>query len=289
MLIIACPCALGLATPPSVMVGTGKGARAGILIRSAEALETAQKLDTVVLDKTGTITPGKPALTDVRPAAGFTEAALLALVAAAEADSEHPLAAAIVAGARSRGLDLTAATGFDSVTGEGVQATVGGRAVLVGSSRLLAGAGIDSSALGPVAGELSARGKTPVLVAVDGAPAGVIAVADTVKDDSAAAVAALRRLGLEVVDAHRRQRPHRRRDRPPGRDRRVLAEVLPQHKADEIGRLQAEGRRVAMVGDGINDAPALAAADVGIAIGTGTDVAIEAADITLITGALPAW
>jgi Cu+-exporting ATPase len=286
VLIIACPCALGLATPLSIMVGTGKGARAGILIRSAEALETAHKLDTIVLDKTGTITAGKPALTDLRPAGGFGEDELLALAAAAEADSEHPLAAAIVAGARDRDITPGTASAFDSVTGMGVQATVGGRAVLVGSARLLSGAGIDITGLDPVAGELSAQGKTPVLAAVDGVPAGVLAVADPVKDDSAAAIAALRRLDVEVVmltgDNARTAAAIARQVGV----RRVLAEVLPQHKAAEIGRLQAEGRKVGMTGDGINDAPALAAADVGLAVGTGTDVAIEAADITLISGSL---
>src|SRR6266702_2547926 len=286
VLIIACPCALGLATPLSIMVGTGKGARAGILIRSAEALETAHKLDMIVLDKTGTITAGKPALTDVRLAGGFDEAGLLTLVAAAETDSEHPLAAAIIAGARDRGLTLPAAAGFDSVTGKGVQATVVGRPVLVGSARLLAGAGIDTAALDPIADELSADGKTPVLAAIDGAPAGVLAVADPVKDDSAAAIAALHRLGVEVVmitgDNARTAAAIARRVEV----RRVLAEVLPEHKAGEIQRLQGEGRKVGMTGDGINDAPALAAADVGLAIGTGTDVAIEAADITLISGSL---
>ena len=286
VLIIACPCALGLATPLSVMVGTGKGAQAGILIRSAEALETAHKLDTIVLDKTGTITAGQPALTDVHPAAGFDENGLLALVASAEADSEHPLAAAIVAGARTRRVAVAAATGFDSVTGKGVQATVNGRAVLVGNARLLADVGIDTAPLDPVAAELSAQGKTAILTAVDGRAAGVVAVADTVKDDSAAAIAALRALGIEVVmltGDNPRTAAAIAREVGIGR---VLAEVLPEHKADEIRRLQAEGRRVGMVGDGINDAPALAAADIGLAIGTGTDVAIEAADITLISGSL---
>lgn len=286
VLIIACPCALGLATPLSVMVGTGKGARAGILIRSAEALETAHKLDTVVLDKTGTVTEGKPVLTDVHTTGGFDETELLRLVAAAETDSEHPLAQAIVTGVRDRGLHPPAATGFDSVTGKGVQATVDGRAVLVGTARLLGDAGIDTTALTPIAANLSAEGKTPVLAAVDGRPAGVIAVADTLKDDSLAAIAALRRLGIEVVIlTGDNARTAAAIAAQVGVDR-VLAEVLPEHKADEIRRLQGEGRTVGMVGDGINDAPALAAADVGLAIGTGTDVAIEAADITLISGSL---
>ncbi|MFE0630438.1 heavy metal translocating P-type ATPase [Streptomyces sp. NPDC058864] len=286
VLIIACPCALGLATPLSVMVGTGKGARAGILIRSAEALETAHKLDTVVLDKTGTITAGAPVLTGVHPAAGFDEYSLLDLVAAAETDSEHPLAGAIVAGARKRGLTPPAASGFDSVTGKGVQATVNGRAVLVGTARLLGDVGIDTRDLADVASSYSADGATPVLVAVDGGPAGVLAVADTVKEDSAAAIAALRHLGIEVVMITGDNARTAAAIAAQVGIGRVLAEVLPEHKADEIRRLQREGRTVGMVGDGINDAPALAAADVGLAVGTGTDVAIEAADITLISGSL---
>ncbi|GLW47481.1 hypothetical protein Stsp02_31430 [Streptomyces sp. NBRC 14336] len=286
VLIIACPCALGLATPLSVMVGTGKGAQAGILIRSAEALETAHKLDTVVLDKTGTVTEGKPVLTDVHTANGIDETELLRLVAAAEADSEHPLAQAIVTGVRERGQAWPAATSFDSVTGKGVQATVDGHAVLVGTARLLGDVGIDTSALAPVAADLSAAGKTPVLAAVDRRPAGVLAVADTVKDDSAAAIAALQRLGVEVVMLTGDNARTAAAIAAQVGIGRVLAEVLPEHKADEIRRLQGEGRTVGMVGDGINDAPALAAADVGLAIGTGTDVAIEAADITLISGSL---
>ncbi|MFD0508796.1 heavy metal translocating P-type ATPase [Streptomyces chiangmaiensis] len=285
VLIIACPCALGLATPLSVMVGTGKGAQAGILIRSAEALETAHKLDTVVLDKTGTVTAGKPVLTDVHPV-GFDETALLRLVAGAEADSEHPLAQAIVTGVRDRGVQPHAATSFDSVTGKGVQATVSGHAVLVGTARLLGDVGIDTVTLTPVAAALSAEGKTPVLVAVDGRAVGVLAVADTVKEDSAAAIATLQRLGIDVVMLTGDNARTAAAIAAQVGIARVLAEVLPEHKADEIRRLQAEGRTVGMVGDGINDAPALAAADVGLAIGTGTDVAIEAADITLISGSL---
>ncbi len=286
VLIIACPCALGLATPLSIMVGTGKGARAGILIRSAEALETAHKLDTIVLDKTGTITAGKPALTDIATIGVFGGQELLALVAAAESDSEHPLAAAITAAARDRNLAVPRVSGFDSITGKGVQATVAGHAVVVGTARLLGDAGIDTSALDPISVQLSGEGKTPILAAVDGRAAGVFAVADTVKADSAAAITALRRLGVEVVmitgDNARTAAAIARQVGVT----RVLAEVLPEHKAGEIRRLQAERRRVGMVGDGINDAPALAQADVGLAIGTGADVAIEAADITLISGSL---
>ncbi|MEV6210470.1 heavy metal translocating P-type ATPase [Kitasatospora sp. NPDC051914] len=286
VLIIACPCALGLATPLSIMVGTGKGAQAGILIRSAEALETAHKLDTVVLDKTGTVTAGTPVLTDLHAVEGFDEAELLRLVAGAEALSEHPLASAIVAGARERGLTVPDATAFDSVTGKGVQATVDGRAVLIGSRRLLSDVAIDTSALEDTAAELSARGRTPVLAAVDGRPAGVLAVADTVKPDSSQAVADLQNQGLDVVMLTGDNRRTAAAIAAEIGISRVLAEVLPEHKADEVRRLQAENRTVGMVGDGINDAPALAAADVGLAIGTGTDVAIEAADVTLISGSL---
>ncbi|MBU4337245.1 MAG: heavy metal translocating P-type ATPase [Actinobacteria bacterium] len=286
VLIIACPCALGLATPLSITVGTGKGATNGILIRSAEALETAHKLDTVVLDKTGTITKGTPALTDVLPAAGFIAARLLALVASAERDSEHPLAAAIVAGARDRGLVVPAADSFSSVTGQGVRAHVDGVEVLVGNRRLLAESGIDPTGLAADLDRLAADGKTPMLVAVGGRAAGVIGVADTIKDGSIAAVADLAARGIDVVmmtgDNHATAAAIARQVGIG----RVVAEVMPEHKAREVKRLQAEGRVVGMVGDGINDAPALAQADVGSAIGTGTDVAIESSDITLISGNL---
>ena len=286
VLIIACPCALGLATPLSIMVGTGKGAQSGILIRSAEALETAHKLDTVVLDKTGTITAGKPALTDVCVVGTMTEDELLRLVAAAEADSEHPIAAAVVAGARDRAHGLPKADNFASITGKGVRATVMGHTVTVGTPKLLAENGVDTGELEQISTRLAAEGKTPILAAVDGEAAGVLAVADTVKDDSLAAIAALRKLGLQVVMiSGDNARTAAAIARQVGVSR-VLAEVLPEHKASEIRRLQAEGRQVGMVGDGINDAPALAQADVGLAIGTGTDVAIEAADITLISGSL---
>jgi len=286
VLVIACPCALGLATPLSITVGTGKGATAGILIRSAEALETAHKLDTIVLDKTGTITKGTPALTDVLPAPGFTAGEVLALVAAVEIFSEHPLATAIVAGARERKLNLEQATAFDSITGQGVRALVGGQEVLVGNRRLLAGAGIDPGPLDSDSQRLAADGKSPMLVAVDGLPAAVVGVADTIKDGSAAAVAALQARGIEVVMMTGDNRLTAAAIARQVGIGRVLAEVMPEHKAAEVRRLQQKGRVVGMVGDGINDAPALAQADVGSAIGTGTDVAIESSDITLISGAL---
>ncbi|NUR14844.1 heavy metal translocating P-type ATPase [Terrabacter sp. C0L_2] len=286
VLIIACPCALGLATPMSITVGTGKGAMNGILIRSAEALETAHKLNTIVLDKTGTITNGAPALTDLIPAGPIGADEMLALVAAVEGSSEHPLAAAIVTGAHERGLDLPTVAAFDSITGQGVRALVSGREVLVGNMRLLTGAGIDASSLADTQERLARDGKTPILVAVDGVPAGVIAVADTVKDGSAGAVAALQSRGIEVVMMTGDNRATAAAIARQVGIRRVVAEVLPEHKAAEVKRLQAEGRVVGMVGDGINDAPALAQADIGSAIGTGTDVAIESSDITLISGAL---
>jgi Cu+-exporting ATPase len=286
VLIIACPCALGLATPLSIMVSTGKGAEKGILIRSAESLETAHKISTIVLDKTGTITEGKPALTEIVTAHGADETELLRLVASAEQASEHPLAEAIVTGARGRGLELSDTTEFDSITGKGIRAIVEGHEVLIGNRRLLDDAGIDSTALGSEMDRLAEAGNTPMLVALDGQPGGVIAVADTVKPESAAAIASLRALGLTVaMITGDNARTAAAIARQVGVER-VLAEVLPEHKALEVRRLQDEGGVVAMVGDGINDAPALAQADVGFAIGTGTDVAIESSDITLISGAL---
>ena len=286
VLIIACPCALGLATPLAVMVGTGKGATGGILFRNAEAIETSGRLDTIVLDKTGTITAGRPVLTDVIPVRGLAADTLLGLAAAAEADSEHPLASAIAAGAQHRGVPVPRASGFDSVTGQGVRATAGGHEVLVGNARLLEGAGVDVAELREKSGELAADGKTAMLVAVDGQPAGLVTVADPVKDDSAAAVASLRRLGLDIVMITGDARSTAGAVARQVGITRVLAEVRPEHKASEVARLQGEGRKVGMVGDGINDAPALAQADVGLAIGTGTDVAIEAADVTLMSGSL---
>ncbi|MGH2726244.1 MAG: heavy metal translocating P-type ATPase, partial [Actinomycetota bacterium] len=286
VLIIACPCALGLATPLSIMVATGKGAEAGVLIRSAEALETAHKLDTIVLDKTGTITKGEPSLTDVVSLDGFSEEELIRLVASAERSSEHPLGEAVVRGARDRGIALAEPGDFESVTGKGIRVTVDGRSLLIGSARILTDESIDTGPLDETADRLEREGKTAMRVAVDRKPAGVVAVADTVKEDSSSVVAALMRIGLEVVMiTGDNRRTAEAIARQVGIDR-ALAEVLPQDKALEVQRLQAEGKLVAMVGDGINDAPALAQADVGIAIGTGTDVAIEAADVTLISGDL---
>jgi P-type Cu+ transporter len=286
VLIIACPCALGLATPLSIMVATGKGAENGVLIRSAEALETARKLTTIVLDKTGTITKGQPELTDVVLLGALGEEELLRLVASAERSSEHPLGEAIVRGAEERGLALSEPAKFDSVTGKGIEVEVGGRVLLVGNRRLLADAGIDAGGLEERTASLAGEGKTSIFVAVDGEPAGVVAVADTLKEDSAAAVRSLEELGLEVVMI---TGDNRRTAEAIARQvgiERVLAEVLPADKAVEVRRLQREGKRVAMAGDGINDAPALAQADVGVAMGSGTDVAIEAADITLVAGNL---
>jgi Cu+-exporting ATPase len=286
VMIIACPCALGLATPTSIMVGTGKGAEHGVLIRSGEALETAHKLDTIVLDKTGTITKGEPSVTDVIPSRDMSEDEVLRLAASAERGSEHPLGEAIVRMARERGIELDEPTDFNAVPGHGIEARIGTRQTLLGNAKLMKDRGIPMDGWEERAAQLSAEGKTPMFVAVDGTVAGIIAVADTLKENSAEAIEALHRLGLEVVMLTGDNR--RTADviaKSLGIDR-VIAEVLPEQKAQVIQDLQAEGKTVAMVGDGINDAPALAQADVGIAIGTGTDVAMESADITLISGDL---
>jgi Cu+-exporting ATPase len=284
VLIIACPCAMGLATPTSIMVGTGKGAESGILIRGGEALEGAHKLDAVVLDKTGTLTRGVPELTDIHVGDGIGEVELLRLVASAERGSEHPLGEAIVRGAKERGLSFVEAEGFEAVSGGGVRASVEGREVLVGSRRYLSESGAYEDGLVARGEELAREGKTPVFVAVDGRPVGLLAVADAAREESREAVRRLHALGLEVAMlTGDNQRTAEAIARDLGVDR-VVAEVRPKDKANEVKRLQAEGKRVGMVGDGINDAPALAQADVGIAIGTGTDVAMEAADLTLISG-----
>jgi Cu+-exporting ATPase len=291
VLVIACPCAMGLATPTAIMVGTGKGAESGTLIKGGQVLERAQDLTTIVLDKTGTITQGKPSLTDVVPAASFNSVAdpsleLLRLSGAGELRSEHPLSIAIVDGLRARGQSPTEPSEFEAISGYGVRAVIDDRAVLIGSRRLMRERAIDVSALEDRALELEAQGKTAIFVAVDGEPAGLLAVADTVKPGSATAVASLQRLGLDVaMITGDNRRTALAIAQQVGIDR-VLAEVLPLNKADEVKRLQSEGQFVAMVGDGINDAPALAQADVGIAIGSGTDVAIEASDITLVGGDL---
>jgi Cu+-exporting ATPase len=297
VLVIACPCALGLATPISLMVGVGKAAEHGVLIRNGEALETASRLGVVVLDKTGTITKGRPELTDVFALEGFTQSELLRLAAVADRRSEHPLAEAIVSGARARGIEVGEPEQFGAVPGHGVEATVEGKRVAVGNRKLMERESVSLAEFESVAAHLADEGKTPMFVAVGGKPAGIIGVADTVKEDSVAAIRALERMGIEVVMiTGDNERTAKAIARQVGIER-VLAEVLPEEKARQVEKLQAEGRSdkgrdgrrarlVGMVGDGINDAPALAQADVGFAIGTGTDVAIEAADVTLVGGSL---
>ena len=282
VLVISCPCALGLATPVAIMVGTGKGAENGILIKSAEALETLHTIDTVVLDKTGTLTQGKPVVTDILPAAGSTEDDLLRVAYALEAPSEHPLATAIVEEAESRSVPLASVESFTAVHGRGVRAKLGANLCLGGSRVMAEEAGIDPGPLAARADTLAAQGKTPLYFADETKLLGVIAVADTPKPSSARAVAAFRELGLEVVML---TGDNRRTADAIGKElgvSQVIAEVLPQDKERKIAFLQQEGKKVAMVGDGINDAPALARAEVGLAIGAGTDVAIESADIVLM-------
>jgi Cu+-exporting ATPase len=286
VLVVACPCAMGLATPTAIMVGTGRGAERGVLIRSAEALERLHRVGTIVVDKTGTLTVGRPVVTDVAPAAGVSPEELLALAAAVEQGSEHPLGDALVTRAKELGLGLPAVGEFHAISGQGVEARAGAGRVLLGSRRLMAAHGVDTAALEPALTRLAREGKTTVCVALAGRAQGVIAVADLLKPEAAATVAALGRLGLTVIMLTGDARPTAAAvARQAGIDR-VEAEVLPADKAGTITALQAEGRLVAMVGDGINDAPALAQADVGIAMGGGSDVAIEAADVTLMRGDL---
>jgi heavy metal translocating P-type ATPase len=286
VLIIACPCALGLATPMSIMVGVGRGAQSGVLIKNAEALERLEKVDTLVIDKTGTLTEGRPSVVAIRTAPGFDEVLLLRLAAGLERGSEHPLAAAIVRAAEERGLQVPDAQEFDSPVGKGVTGIVEGRKLVIGNARIMADAGIETGALDAAAEALRSDGATAIYVAVDGKVAGVIAIADPIKASTPAAIGALKAAGLRVVmltgdnatTANAVARALGIAD--------VEAEVLPEQKSTVVERLRRQGRVVAMAGDGVNDAPALAAADVGIAMGTGTDVAIESAGVTLLGGDL---
>jgi Cu+-exporting ATPase len=282
VLIIACPCALGLATPTAVMVGTGLGAKNGVLIKSAEALQMAHKIDTVVFDKTGTLTKGEPELTDVVTFGGWDSDNILAMTASVEKYSEHPLGEAIVNGALARNLELTVPEEFHSITGKGVEGTVSDRKVGIGNRAYFAEKGLDLKGSDEAMSELEDQGKTAMIVGIDGEIAGVLAVADMLKEHSPAAVRALKEMGKEVIMI---TGDNRRTGEAIARQvgiTRVLSEVLPQDKSQEVKKLQNSGLKVAMVGDGINDAPALTQADIGIAIGSGTDVAIESADIVLI-------
>ncbi|GIP28370.1 copper-translocating P-type ATPase [Paenibacillus sp. J23TS9] len=290
VLVIACPCALGLATPTSIMAGSGRAAEFGILFKGGEHLESAQAIEVVVLDKTGTVTSGKPVLTDVVPAPLMTEQSLLRTTAAVERQSEHPLAEAIVAGAldRSKALPLPEAKDFENLPGYGVSARVDGRLVLVGTRKLMAERGVPVEAALAAMRQLEDAGKTAMLVAVDGKYAGMVAVADTIKETSREAVSRLQEMGIEVIMITGDNERTAKAIAAQAGIHQVLAEVLPEGKAEEVKKLQQTGKRIAMVGDGINDAPALATADIGMAIGTGTDVAMEAADVTLMRGDLNA-
>ncbi len=286
VLIIACPCALGLATPMSIMVGVGKGATAGVLIKNAEALERFEKVDTLVVDKTGTLTAGRPEVTAVVPAEGFDEATVLARAASLERSSEHPLAAAIVASARARGLTLDDAGAFDSVTGKGVTGTVGGEAVALGNRALMADQGVTLGALEGHADDLHRDGATALFVAIGGRAAGIVAVADPIKESTPAALRALAADGIHIVMLTGDNRTTAEAVARRLGIEAVEAEVLPDQKHSVVRRLKAEGKVVAMAGDGVNDAPALAEADIGVAMGTGTDVAIQSAGVTLVKGDL---
>ncbi|MFY9686770.1 MAG: heavy metal translocating P-type ATPase, partial [Pseudolabrys sp.] len=286
VLIIACPCALGLATPMSIMVGVGRGAQAGVLIKNAEALERMEKVDTLVIDKTGTLTEGRPKVVAVAPAAGFDESQILQLAASVERGSEHPLAAAIVAAARQRNIELIDVTGFDSPVGKGVVGTVDDKKLALGNARFLGELGIDTSALASDAERLRADGATAILLAVNGEPAGIIAIADPVKATTAEALKSLAddKIRVVMLTGDNRTTAHAVARRLGIEE--IEAEVLPDQKSAVVEKLRREGRVVAMAGDGVNDAPALAAAEVGIAMGTGSDVAIESAGVTLLKGDL---
>jgi Cu+-exporting ATPase len=286
VLIIACPCALGLATPMSIMVGVGRGARAGILIRDAEALEAFERIDTIVIDKTGTLTEGKPKLSSIVTAPDVDENTLLRLSASVEQPSEHPLARAIIEAAKARGLPLDQVSNFDARPGKGAIGNVGGKSVALGNTALMGDLNIAVSEFDTAAEAARASGATTVYVAIDGRPAGVIAVADPIKASAKAAIAALRSEGLRIVMLTGDNATTARAVAAQLDITEIEAGVLPERKGDVVQRLRKEGRRVAMVGDGVNDAPALASADVGVAMGGGTDVAIESAGITLLTGDL---
>ena len=286
VLIIACPCALGLATPMSIMTATGRGAQAGVLIKNAEALELFEKVDTLIVDKTGTLTEGKPQLVAVLPEAGHDETEVLRLAASLEKGSEHPLAEAIVRGAEERGIALAEARDFEAVTGKGVKGLVDGKPVALGNVRLAADMGLDGGALSDTANTRRDQGETVMFVILDGAIAGLVSVADPVKETTPAALQALHKLGFRIIMATGdNERTAKAVAARLGIDE-IRADVLPEDKARIIQTLQAEGRKVAMAGDGVNDAPALAQADVGIAMGTGADVAIESAGFTLVKGNL---
>lgn len=286
VLIIACPCALGLATPMSIMVATGKGAQHGILVRNAEVLEALERIDTVVVDKTGTLTEGHPAVVSLQTADGFDSDELLALVAAVESSSEHPLGAAIVAAAKARGLEIDSASGFESVTGQGVKAKVAERQIAIGNQKLLRDLDIDDAAFSERADELRQNGETVVFVAIDGRLAGILGVADPIRSTSKEAIKKLHDAGIEVVMLTGDNETTARSVAAAVGIDTVHADVSPEDKHHFVNELQGKGRRVAMAGDGINDAPALAQADVGIAMGTGTDVAMESAGVTLVHGDL---
>jgi Cu+-exporting ATPase len=286
VLVIACPCAMGLATPTAIMVATGRGAERGILVRSATALEMLERVDTVVFDKTGTLTVGRPAVTDVVALPPMSEDDIVALAAAAEQGSEHPLGEAIVASAKARGLALPPITEFTTVPGQGIDAMAPDGRVLLGNRTLMDARGVDVRALVPRVQALATEGKTAVYLALGGRALGLLAAADVLKPEAPEAVAALKRWGLDVIVLTGDARPTAEAVARRAGIGKVLAEILPEDKAREVTRLQAQGHRLAMVGDGINDAPALAQADVGIAMGSGTDVAIEAADVTLVRGDL---
>jgi Cu+-exporting ATPase len=286
VLIIACPCALGLATPISIMVGVGRGAQAGVLIKNAEALERFERVDTLIVDKTGTLTEGRPAVTAIRPAAGFEEAELLRLAASLERGSEHPLADAILRAAKDRNITLSEAKNFDSPVGRGVMGTVDGRKVILGNPKFLAEQGVPTGALEPAAEALRREGATAIFAAVDGALAGLLGIADPVKPTTEAAVRSLKAEGVRLVMMTGDNRTTAGAVAKRLGIDEVEAEVLPQDKAAVVEKLRKEGRVVAMAGDGVNDAPALAAADVGIAMGAGADVAIESAGVTLLKGDL---